>query len=146
MNIIAWNVRGLNKVYNHKELKVFLQENKVGVIVITETRVKENNAAQVVMKIAKNLIWHNNYVEDPGGRISIIWNPSVVKFQLLCTHMQVIDDSIKDNKAPGGDAFDALFYKKTLPLMGKEITQAVLHFFDTGVMCEAINCALITLI
>ncbi|KAH0730119.1 hypothetical protein KY289_001307 [Solanum tuberosum] len=51
-----------------------------------------------------------------------------------------------DNKAPGGDAFDALFYKKTLPLMGKEITQAVLHFFDTGVMCEAINCALITLI
>ncbi|KAH0752423.1 hypothetical protein KY285_005571 [Solanum tuberosum] len=80
------NVRGLNKVYKHKELKMFLQENKVGVITITETRVKENNAAQVVMKIAKNWIWHNNYVEDQRGRIWILWNPKMVEFQLRDTH------------------------------------------------------------
>lgn len=41
--LIAWNVRGLNKVYKHKELMVFLEENKVRVIAITESRVKENN-------------------------------------------------------------------------------------------------------
>ncbi|KAK4709788.1 hypothetical protein R3W88_004301 [Solanum pinnatisectum] len=88
-------MRGLNKMYKHKELKVFLQENKVGVLAITETRVKENNAVQVVMKIAKNWIWHNNYVEDPGGRIWILWNPKMVEFQLVSTHRQVIHGSVK---------------------------------------------------
>lgn len=35
----CWNVRGMNKVYKQKELKVFIQENKVGLMAITETRV-----------------------------------------------------------------------------------------------------------
>ena len=35
MNKVARNVRGLNEVYKHKELKVFSHENEVGVVAIT---------------------------------------------------------------------------------------------------------------
>ncbi|KAG5581460.1 hypothetical protein H5410_052087 [Solanum commersonii] len=47
------------------------------------------------MKITKNWIWHHNYVEDPGGRIWILWNPKIVEFQLRGTRRQVIHGTVK---------------------------------------------------
>ena len=51
---------------------------------------------------------------------------------------------IQDNKALGGDGLNALFFKKTWPIMSLEITRDVLQFFDTRVTCKAKNCALVT--
>ncbi|XP_019265288.1 PREDICTED: uncharacterized protein LOC109242864 [Nicotiana attenuata] len=53
---------------------------------------------------------------------------------------------IGDSKAPSGDGFNAYFYKKTWHIVGKDITKAVLKFFDEGLMYKPINSTTVTLI
>lgn len=43
--IVSWNVRGLNKVYKHKELKMFLTDNNVSMLADIEHRVREQHPA-----------------------------------------------------------------------------------------------------
>lgn len=54
--------------------------------------------------------------------------------------------TIDDDKAPSVDRFNAVFYKKTWSLIGKEVIAAVKRFFNTGKIHEAINCPSITLV
>lgn len=54
--------------------------------------------------------------------------------------------SIDDDKAPGVDGYNALFYKKAWPLTRKEVTVAIKRFFNTGKLYSAINCTSITLV
>lgn len=53
---------------------------------------------------------------------------------------------IGDNKAPGCDGFNAFFFKKTSPVIGEEVTQTIIDFFNSGSMYRAINYTTITLI
>lgn len=52
LNLATWNIRGLNKVYKHREVKEFLKDNKIALIILVEHRIKLPNLA----KITKNLI------------------------------------------------------------------------------------------
>ncbi|XP_019244458.1 PREDICTED: uncharacterized protein LOC109224325 [Nicotiana attenuata] len=58
---------------------------------------------------------------------------------------QALQD-IDDNKAPVCDGYNTFFYKKAWHIIGKEVTQAVLEFFENPEMCKQINCTTITLI
>ncbi|XP_070019496.1 uncharacterized protein [Nicotiana sylvestris] len=53
---------------------------------------------------------------------------------------------IDDNKAPGIDGFNSLFFKKTWVTIGEEVTEVVLEFFDTQKLYQPINCTSITLV
>lgn len=50
MNLLTWNVRGLNKIYKQKEFKSFIRNNNVVLISILEHRVKEENAKKITEK------------------------------------------------------------------------------------------------
>lgn len=54
--------------------------------------------------------------------------------------------NIGDKKSPECDGFNAFFYKKVWPVIGEELTQAVIDFFNLGSMYKNINCTIITLI
>ncbi|XP_019259894.1 PREDICTED: uncharacterized protein LOC109237950 [Nicotiana attenuata] len=53
---------------------------------------------------------------------------------------------IDDQKAPGYDGFNSFFFKKSWGIVGDDITNAVLDFFQTGEMFKPINCTAVTLI
>uniref|UniRef100_A0A1S3ZI61 Uncharacterized protein n=1 Tax=Nicotiana tabacum TaxID=4097 RepID=A0A1S3ZI61_TOBAC len=53
---------------------------------------------------------------------------------------------IGDNKAPGYGEFNALFYKKAWPMIGEEVTEAVMDFFINSELYQPINCTTATLV
>jgi len=54
--------------------------------------------------------------------------------------------SYNGSKAPDPDGVSADFYKKSWGVMGVDVTEAVLHFFQNGKILKAINSTSITLV
>lgn len=54
--------------------------------------------------------------------------------------------SIKDSKAPGLDGFNALFFKKTWPVIKDDVSAAIMDFFQGKPLLKQWNCTSITLI
>ncbi|KAL2253034.1 UNVERIFIED_CONTAM: hypothetical protein Sindi_0098100 [Sesamum indicum] len=53
---------------------------------------------------------------------------------------------IGEDRAPGPDGYSSGFYKNAWPVVGQEITKAVLEFFATGKLLKQINSTILTVI
>ncbi|KAK4384106.1 Retrovirus-related Pol polyprotein from type-2 retrotransposable element R2DM [Sesamum angolense] len=53
---------------------------------------------------------------------------------------------IEEDKAPGPYGFSSGFYKAAWPIVGKEISKAIMDFFTTGRLLKQVNATLLTLI
>ncbi|KAL0423233.1 UNVERIFIED_CONTAM: Retrovirus-related Pol polyprotein from type-2 retrotransposable element R2DM [Sesamum radiatum] len=53
---------------------------------------------------------------------------------------------IEEDKAPGPDGFSSGFYKAVWPIVGEEVSKAILDFFTTGRLLKQVNATLLTLI
>ncbi|KAL2248033.1 UNVERIFIED_CONTAM: hypothetical protein Sindi_2655600, partial [Sesamum indicum] len=53
---------------------------------------------------------------------------------------------IAEDKAPGPDGYSSGFFKAAWPIVGQEVTSAVLDFFNTGRLLKQINTTLLALI
>ncbi|KAK4388157.1 hypothetical protein Sango_2422300 [Sesamum angolense] len=53
---------------------------------------------------------------------------------------------IEEDRAPGPDGYSSGFFKAAWPVVGEEITAAVMDFFTTGRLLKQVNATLITLI
>jgi len=54
--------------------------------------------------------------------------------------------SLKASKAPGPDGFSASFFQKAWPIVGGDVTDAVLEFFYSGRLLKETNATIITLV
>lgn len=54
--------------------------------------------------------------------------------------------TIRDDKAPGLDGYNAVFFKKTWKIIKHDIISTIQAFFDTGKLYKPLNCALVTLV
>ncbi|XP_070013809.1 uncharacterized protein [Nicotiana sylvestris] len=87
-------------------------------------------------------------------------NPAIVRDGLMINRQQQLQliaeitkeeihqvlKGINDNKAPGCDGFNALFFKKDWPVVGDTITYVVMEFFASSNMYQLINCTTVTLV
>ncbi|KAL2224389.1 UNVERIFIED_CONTAM: hypothetical protein Sindi_3015200 [Sesamum indicum] len=64
---------------------------------------------------------------------------------LLTDVKQAVFD-ITEDKAPGPDGYSSGFFKAAWPIVGQEVTSAVLDFFNTGRLLKQINTTLLALI
>ncbi|XP_074298283.1 uncharacterized protein LOC141629131 [Silene latifolia] len=90
MIIATWNIRGFNKAIKHSEVSHFLRENKVDMLGLLETRVKENRAQKILKRNFRTYKAFCNYNKHHNGRIWILWNPATTKVDILEEHSQVV--------------------------------------------------------
>ncbi|KAK4382598.1 hypothetical protein Sango_2856900 [Sesamum angolense] len=53
---------------------------------------------------------------------------------------------IEEDKAPGPDGFSSGFFKAAWPVVGGEVSNAIIDFFKTGRLLKQLNAILLTLI
>jgi len=68
-SIVYWNIRGLNWPNKQEDVKIFLFNNKVGLVGLIETKVKEHNTNKVATAFFPGWHWHTNFSLNPKGRI-----------------------------------------------------------------------------
>ncbi|KAJ8419338.1 LOW QUALITY PROTEIN: hypothetical protein Cgig2_024013 [Carnegiea gigantea] len=81
-SITSWNRRGLNWPNKQKDVHSFLQYNKVGMIGLLETKVKENNVEKVAGNAFPCWYWPHNFEYNAKGS----YNAQVLKKTDQFTH------------------------------------------------------------
>ncbi|XP_028097019.1 uncharacterized protein LOC114296888 [Camellia sinensis] len=86
-------------------------------------------------------------------RIHSLVKSKISSDQSLLLASPVTDQEIKDtfwslkaNKAPGPDGFSVGFFKCSWNIVGREVTQAIRTFFESGRLLSEVNCTIIALI
>ena len=54
--------------------------------------------------------------------------------------------SIGEDKAPGPDGYTSTFFKKAWEIVGNEVTDAVLQFFENGKLLKQLNHTILALV
>ncbi|KAM3232337.1 hypothetical protein P3L10_017696 [Capsicum annuum] len=67
--MVAWNVRGFNQQLEQKELKLFIQRNKVSFISISEHRVRADKTKAIMNKVMLGWAWITNDAATIRGKI-----------------------------------------------------------------------------
>ena len=67
--IASWNVRGLNRPFKQHEVHSLVMENKVSLLGINESRVKQPNSARIERKLLWGWKVFYNYNYHPNGCI-----------------------------------------------------------------------------
>ncbi|XP_074271555.1 uncharacterized protein LOC141595487 [Silene latifolia] len=152
---VQWSLEGdLNTSYFHHSIKKRVMMNKVFQIEDKDGRLCTDGTA-----IQSAFL---DYYHDLLGshKSTDVVNSNVVRKGVCCTEAHsallnrpVIADEVKkslfsipSNKSPGPDGYTSHFYKDSWDIVGKDICEAVINFFDTGRLLTQINSTVITLI
>lgn len=74
MDILFWNVRGVNRCSKQKDVKVFLDSNRCSLVCLLETKVKAKNLGALYLNLFSGWCFTSNSICHPGGRIVLAWN------------------------------------------------------------------------
>lgn len=73
MIIASWNVRG-----REGEVSKFLRTNKVSLIGLVETRIKQANAGRIRKYFGSSWSFVDNYLDAVNGHIWVMWDASLI--------------------------------------------------------------------
>lgn len=84
MSTFFWNICGFNKLTKHDIVRDWINKGKMNFGGLVETRVKENKAAKIILKVFKDWSVMSNYGSNRLGRIWVVWN-SIVRLTPVFT-------------------------------------------------------------
>ncbi|KAL2247997.1 UNVERIFIED_CONTAM: hypothetical protein Sindi_2652000 [Sesamum indicum] len=97
-----------------------------------------DNRRQIMMDIGFLRPWARHILSnEEASHLISAFTPDDVK--------QAVFD-IAEDKAPGPDGYSSGFFKAAWPVVGQEVTKAVLDFFSTGKLLKQVNSILLALI
>ncbi|GAV71452.1 LOW QUALITY PROTEIN: Exo_endo_phos domain-containing protein/DUF4283 domain-containing protein, partial [Cephalotus follicularis] len=86
----SWNIRGLNHPLKQEEVSRFILMNKLAICGLLESRTIAGNVNKIARRMCKNWDWATNHAFSPLGRIWVMWDPSILKFEVSLMTDQVI--------------------------------------------------------
>src|SRR3954464_15756464 len=78
MEIICWNVRGINSKRKLYELRDFANKHSSDVLCLVETKVKEGSMPDILKSFFLGWKLLHNYAHDDSGRIWLLYNDYMV--------------------------------------------------------------------
>ncbi|XP_022040984.1 uncharacterized protein LOC110943550 [Helianthus annuus] len=150
---VDWLAVGdMNSAFFHSSLKNKVHYSRINVIQDVSGKVYEDDLVQ--------LAFVNHYENFLGQQGDTSLNPASELFSNklnvdVAGHMvrPVTADEVKkamfsigSDKAPGPDGFTAGFFKAAWPIIGSEVSNAVMDFFATGKMLRELNHTIIVLL
>ncbi|XP_074289061.1 uncharacterized protein LOC141614202 [Silene latifolia] len=91
-----WNVRGLNSPNKQYEIKRFLHHNKVGLFGLIETKIKSSRWNKVKNSLCDNWAICTNSSMHRGGRIWLLWDPTMFIVDVKDVTAQTIHAEVQD--------------------------------------------------
>ena len=144
-----------NTSFFHKAIKSRNIRNSIKVITLANGRRIEDpeDIKQEAVAHFQNILCyvgpsfdHNHYLDNLVG---FTWSPQ----HLDSLNRRITQEEIKnaifsmnDSKAPGPYGFASLFYKKAWSIVGSDVIEAVMSFFNSGCILREINCTIIALV
>ena len=100
IRILSWNVRGANDSDKRKVIKSVIKSNKVDVVCLQETKIKEMSTGLVrSLGVGRHLDWRAINSRGAAGGVPVFWDNRVVElleveegvFTLSCQFKNCVD-------------------------------------------------------
>ncbi|XP_019241803.1 PREDICTED: uncharacterized protein LOC109221818 [Nicotiana attenuata] len=98
MKWLFWNIRGVNKRYKQKEVRKYIRSNKINLVGLVETKVKEENAQKILKYIAPGWDILTNYREAKNGRVWLLWNSNILMVTKIRDDPQMIHSLVQSRQ------------------------------------------------
>ena len=89
-SILAWNVRGLNKLSKQQEVRKFISSHNIKFFSLLETRVKIPNMGILYQNVCDDWCFTTNSCITDRGRIVVAWRAEVFTLDVLMVTAQMI--------------------------------------------------------
>lgn len=90
MVVGQWNIRGCNDPSKQKEVRNFVRDTKLSLLVLVENKVRKTFLANNCCPSWSLL---HNCMGNGVGRVWILWNPRDLEVEVVSIHEQVIEDA-----------------------------------------------------
>ena len=91
MNLLCWNIRGLNSPLKQHEVANLLKKKKVDVCALVEAKISELKIVQMCRFRLKKWKFASNATTNSYARIVLFWNPDTVSVDVMHTSDQAIN-------------------------------------------------------
>lgn len=98
MNILSWNIRGLNDPNKVVGVKRLLRLHSVSIVGLLETKVKYHKVTALQNQFGSKWLWQCNYNHSTRGRIWLGWVDDLVNVTVLHVHEQFIHCFVTDKQ------------------------------------------------
>jgi exonuclease III len=96
MNIVSWNIRGLNIRRKQRLLQSHLMEENLNILFLQETKCVGTNAKYIFTWCLKKCNYVNTYSRGSVGGFSILWNPTTIILDNFFTSRWTISSCFRD--------------------------------------------------
>ncbi|CAH9115366.1 unnamed protein product [Cuscuta europaea] len=80
---LVWNVRGLNKASKHNLIGYYINSNNIGLVCFLESKMTLAALNNYILNKWPGWIFKNNFDLIGGGRMVIMWNPTLINCVFL---------------------------------------------------------------
>lgn len=130
LSIGFWNIRGLNDPIKQKEVRCFVNNNKLSLLGLLEHKIKEDKASRVMKYVCPQWNFVNNYPHASLGRIFVCWDSNVLQLQVIAQSDQFIHCEVQPKC--GVPSFFATFVYGDNNYLRRQVLWSSLHHLGTS--------------